>query len=278
MSFWARSRASCARNAGLALCFRGWSQAPSQGVPGAVPAAALACRAMSSAARRRARAVPRVRQHVNPLKSRFQVPCAPPHWDRVFERLDQPLFLDVGCGSGSFAYELALERTDWNVLALDIRSSIVDTPVNRERAARCPNLHYMATNVNVSMDSLLRSIPTSMPLRHVALLHPDPWVKKKHHKRRILNPSFISSLQREAQPGLQLLLQTDVPMLLMDMREVMAAFPRWREDPKHWPVTIPTARELFATGKGLAVFRTTYTLDSTRVADAGAPSSGEGES
>lgn len=50
-------------------------------------------------------------------------------------------------------------------------------------------------------------------------------------------------------------------MLLMDMREVMSSFPRWREDTGSWPVQTPTARELFATGKGLAVFRTTYTLE-----------------
>lgn len=181
---WHRSAAARARIAWPAAGNTGRCTGSATLAGGAVAAAMVTSRTMATAAARRTRTTPRVRQHVNPLKSRFQVPCAPPEWDRIFERLDQPLFLDVGCGAGVFAHQLALERPDWNVLAVDIRHSVVNTPLNRERAQSCPNLHFMTTNINVSLEEVLRSVPASMPLRHVALLHPDPWVKKKHHKRR----------------------------------------------------------------------------------------------
>jgi len=51
----------------------------------------------------------RLRQHVNPLQAQYQQPTPPPHWERVYRRLGQPLHLDIGSGSGRFLLRMAQE-------------------------------------------------------------------------------------------------------------------------------------------------------------------------
>lgn len=157
----------------------------------------------------------RARQHVNPLSAHFQQPCEPPQWDSVFTDLTKPLFIDVGCAYGSYsvAYAKVGPRArcpacanfaappgtrrahslasipaqtfpDWNVLGLEIREAVLTMSKASTKAEQCPNLHFVATNANVSLPSLLDSMPPELRTRRVALLHPDPWFKKRHQKRR----------------------------------------------------------------------------------------------
>lgn len=48
------------------------------------------------------------------------------------------------------------------------------------------NAHFMAANISTSIDTLLSGIPEGVRLARVSLLHPDPWFKKRHHKRRFV--------------------------------------------------------------------------------------------
>ena len=50
-------------------------------------------------------AVVRVRQHVNPLSSKYQVPVAVPDWSTVYARPQLPLHIDIGCGKGLFVQQ-----------------------------------------------------------------------------------------------------------------------------------------------------------------------------
>lgn len=49
----------------------------------------------------------RVRQHVNPLCSKFQVSLIPPEWTKIYTNLTLPLHLDIGCARGRFLWQMA---------------------------------------------------------------------------------------------------------------------------------------------------------------------------
>lgn len=66
----------------------------------------------------------RVRQHVNPLKSRFQAPAKPPDWSEVYADPSLPLVLDIGCAAGRFLLEMAERLPGHNCLGLDIREPV----------------------------------------------------------------------------------------------------------------------------------------------------------
>ena len=60
-----------------------------------------------------------VRQHVNPLKSQFQVPTQAPDWSEAYRDPSLPMHLDIGCGKGRFILELAAIKPDVNHFGAD---------------------------------------------------------------------------------------------------------------------------------------------------------------
>ena len=62
---------------------------------------------------------------MNPLKKELQVPLPPPDWAAIYQDIERPLVLDVGCGSGRFLLALAQHFRGHNFLGLDIRQKVL---------------------------------------------------------------------------------------------------------------------------------------------------------
>lgn len=78
----------------------------------------------------------------------------------------------------------------------------------------------------------------------------------------MLTPELLDALESRCDNGLQLMLQTDVPMLMQDLREVVLSRGRtWQGTLQEaWPVPLQTAREKSCRESGIAVFRCMYEL------------------
>ena len=88
----------------------------------------------------------------NPLAEQYQAPAARPDWEAVFTNSKRPLVVDIGCARGRWLQQLAPEQPDWNFCGLEIYEPLV---VAANEATRdLGNLHYVACNAAVSMDSL----------------------------------------------------------------------------------------------------------------------------
>jgi len=66
----------------------------------------------------------RVRQHVNPLSSKYANPAEVPDWSEVFANSRLPLHLDIGCGKGDFVREMAARGATASVEFFGFRDSI----------------------------------------------------------------------------------------------------------------------------------------------------------
>lgn len=137
----------------------------------------------------------RVRQHVNPLARRWSQPVdLPAGWyARAFANPTLPLVIDVGVAKGRFLTRLAAQDASQNFLGLEIRAPLVHQ-ANRVAAEKSlHNVFYVACNANVSFAEIVAGIPQGV-LTDVYVQFCDPWFKKRHAKRRIVNEAFVTDV------------------------------------------------------------------------------------
>lgn len=160
----------------------------------------------------------RFRQHVNPLKRELQVPAEPLDWSSTFVDPSLPLILDVGCGYGRFLLAFVNNMPGYNALGLEIREPVVDR-ANRwaENLELQRKVRFVLANATVSVEHMLRSFPG--PLSLVTIQFPDPHFKRRHHKRRVVQPQLVSAIKALVPQGGKVFLQTDVLEVAEDMRD-----------------------------------------------------------
>jgi tRNA (guanine-N7-)-methyltransferase len=203
----------------------------------------------------------RVREHVNPLGRKYQAPITPPVWDQIFAQVDQPLHLDIGCARGKFVMQMAELEPSCNFLGLEIREPLVEQALLERDELGLKNLHYLFCNVNTSARSLFASFPVGK-LQCVTIQFPDPWFKRKHQKRRVVQPEMIEELAQHLIPGGMLFVQSDVLPVAQEMVLRFAAHPAFQRHSSEWlaenPMPVPTERELMVQSFGDPVYRAVF--------------------
>ncbi|RYF03356.1 MAG: tRNA (guanosine(46)-N7)-methyltransferase TrmB, partial [Deltaproteobacteria bacterium] len=144
----------------------------------------------------------RHRRHANPFTLRG--PIEAPDWAAKFSRR-APLALDIGCGSGLFVQALAQARPQWDVVGLEIRPHLVQQTNERMAACNLGNALCILANANAHLGELFAANSVAF----VSLNFPDPWYKKRHHKRRVMQPQFLQALQPLLCDGAQIHAMTD---------------------------------------------------------------------
>ncbi len=205
-----------------------------------------------------------MRQHVNPLSRFFQLPLELPGPEQLFDAPNQPIHLDIGCARGLCLLELSALKPNWNHLGVEIRRPLVlAAQRDRDRLER-HNLHYLFCNANISLEGWLAALPEDQ-LRLVSIQFPDPWFKRRHRKRRVMQPSLLRAIARALTPGRELFLQSDVLEVIEPMvalTELSECFERPNEDTRPWradnPLPVPTERERYVQEQGLLAYRVLY--------------------
>jgi tRNA (guanine-N7-)-methyltransferase len=120
------------------------------------------------------------------------------------------------------------------------------------------NLHYSFCNAMLWLDRLLDGIPAGV-LQGVTIQFPDPWFKKKHAKRRMVNEEMVETIASHLSPDGRVFIQTDIEFLAEETFGLFRADGRFSElktDANPFPVK--TEREKAVEEKALPVFRTTF--------------------
>lgn len=204
----------------------------------------------------------RVHQHVNPFAPYYRQPPHPVELQRVFADPAKPLLIDIGCARGRFLLRMAEVEPGWNYLGVEIRDALVDEANRLAREAGLSNLHYEFCNAMLWLDRLLAEIPEGR-LQMVTIQFPDPWFKKKHAKRRMVNRELVDTIVTKLAAGGQIFAQTDIGFLAEEMFELFRADNRLDETQVR-EFAIKTEREKAVEAKGLAVFRAMFTKNRGR--------------
>lgn len=204
----------------------------------------------------------RVRQHVNPLSKKYQIPVSPPNWEKIYAQATQPLHLDIGCARGEFLLRMAQLQPDWNFLGLEIREPLVEYANARVLECGLSNLHFLFGNVNNVLQPLLESLPTGT-LQRVTIQFPDPWFKKRQAKRRLVQPKLVDILATYLKGGEIVFLQSDVEAVAVQMYDRFKAHPAFqKQGTDTWlatnPLPVPTEREISTLSRGEPVYRALF--------------------
>jgi tRNA (guanine-N7-)-methyltransferase len=136
-----------------------------------------------------------------------------------------PLELEIGPGRGAFLIERAAACPAARLLGLEIRAKWA-TLVDQRLAAL-----GLGQRARVVCEDARYTLPRLVPSGSVArvFIHfPDPWWKKRHHKRRVIGADLIPEIARLLQPGGELFLQTDVPERAADYQNQVSLVPSLR--------------------------------------------------
>lgn len=143
-----------------------------------------------------------------------------------------PLEIDIGCHKGTFLVAMAAAWPERNFFGIDRQSSRVERCLSK--AARLG-----LANVAAAFGEGLETVARQLPARCVDVIHvlfPDPWPKRRHHARRLVNQAFLTEAARVLKTGGFLRLMTDDAAYFGAMREAAGAWVTV-EDPRDYPAT-----------------------------------------
>jgi len=155
-------------------------------------------------------------------------------WASWFGR-EAPLIVEIGSGVGEATAALAATRPSYDVLALEVWRPGVAEGLGRVAEAGATNVRFCGVDAVWSMEHLV----AAGSLAGLWTFFPDPWHKKRHHKRRLVTPAFAALAASRLAPGAEWRLATDWVDYAEQMVEVLDAEPlleggateRWDERP-----------------------------------------------
>ena len=157
------------------------------------------------------------------LGPRFVLPFAAEPLDAaaVFGRR-APLVIEIGFGMGDATAQIAAAMPDHDFLGIEVHVAGVGALLRRIGEAGLENVRI----VQHDAVEVLRAMIAPATLAGVHVFFPDPWPKKRHHKRRLIQPAFVAPLAERLAPGGYLHCATDWQPYAEQMLEVLAAEPR----------------------------------------------------
>jgi tRNA (guanine-N7-)-methyltransferase len=199
----------------------------------------------------------RVRHHVNPLRTPFLTRQLPP--------LELPpgaaVDVELGCADARFLFELAPRQPDVCFVGLEIRAPLVKQVNQLAAEQQLANLRAVFCNINVDLPSLFRD----GSLRTLFINFPDPWFKRRHQKRRLVNDELVPVLHDKLRAGGHLFFQSDVFDLALDAMAVLESAPeRFANVHGPWsfvrdnPYGAKSLREVRCEERGMRIWRMCY--------------------
>ncbi|WP_246100651.1 tRNA (guanosine(46)-N7)-methyltransferase TrmB [Tepidimonas alkaliphilus] len=157
------------------------------------------------------------------LGPRFVLPYRPHPLDpqAVFGRR-APLILEIGFGMGEATAQIARSRPDEDFLGCEVHEPGVGALLKRIGELALTNVRI----VQHDAVEVLQHMIAPQQLDGVHIFFPDPWHKKRHHKRRLIQPPFVALLTSRLKPGGYVHCATDWQPYAEQMLEVLSAEPK----------------------------------------------------
>lgn len=135
----------------------------------------------------------------------------------------RPVEVEIGTGKGTFLLARAAARPEVNFLGIEWAKAYSEYSADRLRRAGLKNVRILHADAT---DWLRRCVPEGC-LWRVHIYFPDPWPKRRHHRRRSIQTPFLQEIRRVLRPGGQLLIVTDHLGYFQHIRMALANIDRF---------------------------------------------------
>ncbi len=159
------------------------------------------------------------------------------------ERAACPVVLEIGFGMGETTAHIAAELPNTNFICCEVHEPGVGALLKRAGEGHLDNIRIIAHDAVEVLENML----PEQSLAGLHLFFPDPWHKKRHHKRRLVQPEFVAKIVAHLQPGAYIHMATDwqpyaEQMLSVlssnpDLRNTSTAVDGWAEKPHYRRLT-----------------------------------------
>jgi len=149
----------------------------------------------------------------------------------------KPVWLEIGFGAGEHMVHQAVQNPDVGIIGCEPYINGVATLLGKIRKAGAENLSVHPGDARDMMDVLPQG-----SIDKAFLLYPDPWPKKRHHRRRFVTPEHLVPLAKCLKSGAIFRVATDIPDYVRQTLEqvtIMAEFEWLAESAQDWRVAWP---------------------------------------
>lgn len=117
---------------------------------------------------------------------------------------DSNVYIEIGCGKGTFCTQLAERCPDADITAIELSADAMLMAMEKAASLGSENLHFCNCNAD-GIDSLFREHSVD----RIYLNFSDPWPRNKHAKRRLTAPSFLNKYKTVLKDGGEIIFKTD---------------------------------------------------------------------
>jgi len=187
-------------------------------------------RRIRSFVRREGRLTPGQARNLRELWPRYGLNVAdgPFDWAAVFGR-SAPVNMEIGFGAGEVLVGLARRHPDEDFVGIEVYRTGVGRVLGRLADEGVTNVRVLCDD---AVDVLAHAVPKAS-LDRLLLYFPDPWPKKRHHKRRLVQTAFADAVARALKPGGVWRLATDWANYAEWIREVLEPHPAFENIGDH---------------------------------------------
>lgn len=147
-------------------------------------------------------------------------------WERLFA-VSQPVELEIGTGKAAFLLRRARAHPERNFLGIEWANQFYKFAVDRMQRWRVPNVRMLRTDAA----HFVKVVCPRVSLAALHVYHPDPWPKKRHHKRRLFQPAFVEAAVQCLVPGGHWAVQTDHAEYFTHLAALLRGHPELVEVP-----------------------------------------------
>jgi len=159
----------------------------------------------------------RIRTHANPFNCRHRFEKQ--DWNKIFPDFSGRLDFEVGFGRGIFLQNYAKENSDRCIIGVDVRTMTVELLSKKLKEENIANAYVVYGNGLICLEDMFKD----ESIDNIFVFHPDPWIKKQHLKRRVINSKFLEVAKNKLKKDGKVYISTDVEELWLEIADLFAA-------------------------------------------------------
>ncbi len=152
---------------------------------------------------------------------------------------DTDPILDIGFGAGETTAFIAKEKPDAFVLGAEVYLSGIGSLLSKVNDEQIDNIRILNSDIAPFLEDKVSDNFFEM----ILMFYPDPWPKRKHHKRRLINNDFINLLNRKIKPKGIFYFKTDWDHYYKEVKKIIAKDKKWsileKQDLENYLIDLP---------------------------------------